>query len=87
MSEEQTIAERDHWFEKSDTLADLVAAYFGVDFGEHSNRNCPVDNAIEYLSIKVDQKKTVDDFISKQEPLGHDFAKVIGDNAEELYEP
>lgn len=85
-TEDQLIGERDHWSDQADLLADLIAAYFGADFGEHSNMNCPVANAVEFLAIKVDEQKVVNKFIADQEPLGADFAGVIEEHAEQLYE-
>lgn len=41
---------RDYWEEKASKLAYLVGKLNGVDVGEHSNNNCPVNNAIELLS-------------------------------------
>lgn len=45
---EQLIDERDAVTEKAEALKDKLQALYGVDFGEHSNANCPFQNAIEY---------------------------------------
>lgn len=50
--EERTILERDYWEEKATKLADLVGEHLGFDVGEHSNMNCPVENAIEALEAQ-----------------------------------
>lgn len=44
--------ERQYWEEKASELAYDVAKYFGVDFGEHTNCNCPVQNAIDFIGNK-----------------------------------
>lgn len=43
------IEQRDYWESQATRLANLVGSHFGFDVGEHSNTNCPVMNAIEYL--------------------------------------
>jgi hypothetical protein len=45
--EEQLITERDHWEEKATELANDVGAALGFEVGEHSNINCPVQEAID----------------------------------------
>lgn len=45
LSEE--VDSRDKWEEKATELATDVAVLLNVDIGEHSNCNCPVENAIE----------------------------------------
>lgn len=45
---DQTIAERDHWEEMASKLAYMVGDHFGFDVGEHSNCNCPVQNALQW---------------------------------------
>lgn len=44
---DQTIRDRDTYHEWADKLAEAIAAYFGVDIGEHSNQNCPWAEALE----------------------------------------
>lgn len=44
---EQLIQERDHWEEKATELANYVGAALGFEVGEHSNINCPVQEAID----------------------------------------
>lgn len=46
---EALIGERDHWEEKATELAEDVGKMLGVDVGEHSNMNCPVQNAIDLV--------------------------------------
>lgn len=43
----QLIQERDHWEEKATELANDVGAALGFEVGEHSNINCPVQEAID----------------------------------------
>lgn len=45
------IAKREHWEEKATELANDIAQFFDVDIGEHSNCNCPVQNAINLVAI------------------------------------
>lgn len=45
---EQLVDERDCATEKAEALKDKLQVLYGVDFGEHSNGNCPFQNAIEY---------------------------------------
>lgn len=44
----QLIDERDTAQEKAEELKDKLQDLYGVDFGEHSNANCPFQNAIDY---------------------------------------
>lgn len=46
---DQTLRERDEYHETADKLAAAIAKYFGVDIGEHSNANCPWDEALEVI--------------------------------------
>jgi len=41
------IESRDNWEEKATELAERVGEYFGLNVGEHSNINCPVQTALE----------------------------------------
>lgn len=43
----QLILERDHWEEKATELAEDIGSALGFEVGEHSNINCPVQNAID----------------------------------------
>ncbi|WP_069351810.1 hypothetical protein [Burkholderia cenocepacia] len=43
---DQTLRERDEYHETADKLAAAIAKHFGVDIGEHSNLNCPWDEAL-----------------------------------------
>ena len=45
----QLIEERDFWEGKASELADAVGEHFGIDFGEHTSANCPVQFAIDTL--------------------------------------
>lgn len=45
---DQLIDERDTAQEKAEELKDKLQDLYGVDFGEHSNANCPFQNAIDY---------------------------------------
>lgn len=44
-----TLEERDHWHDKALELAEDVAKLHGLSIGEHSNMNCPVQNAIDSI--------------------------------------
>ncbi|MBR7900294.1 hypothetical protein [Burkholderia multivorans] len=46
---DQTLRERDEYHEAADKLAAAIAQHFGVDIGEHSNANCPWDEALEVI--------------------------------------
>jgi len=46
---EQLIERRDHWEEKATELAVDIGQALGVDVGEHSSVNCPVQNAIDVV--------------------------------------
>lgn len=45
----QLIQERDYWEEKATELAEDVGKFLGIEMGEHSSDNCPVQNAIDVL--------------------------------------
>lgn len=49
-SESQLISERDHWEGLATQLANDVGNHFRVDVGEHSNGNCPVQEAIAVMN-------------------------------------
>ncbi|WP_186166495.1 hypothetical protein [Burkholderia gladioli] len=46
---DQTLRERDEYHEAADKLAAAIAKYLGVDIGEHSNLNCPWDQALDAI--------------------------------------
>ena len=46
---DQTLRERDEYHETADKLAAAIAKYLGVDIGEHSNLNCPWDQALDAI--------------------------------------
>ena len=62
MTEEciQTIKERDYYHEMADKLADAIAKHFNVDIGEHSNINCPWENALEWIAPSTAVKSSAD---------------------------
>lgn len=43
------IKQRDYWEDMATKLAKAVGEFVGVDVGEHSNINCPVESALEAL--------------------------------------
>ena len=47
--EDKLIEERDYWEEKATDLADAVGKHFGVDIGEHTSANCPIEEAHKIL--------------------------------------
>lgn len=44
---DQALQERDYWEGKATELAESVGNALGIDVGEHTNLNCPVQNAID----------------------------------------
>ncbi|MCA8226167.1 hypothetical protein [Burkholderia vietnamiensis] len=50
---DQTLRERDEYHETADKLAAAIAKHFGADIGEHSNLNCPWDEALEAIENAV----------------------------------
>jgi hypothetical protein len=46
---DQLITERDSYHDTADQLANGIAAYLGIDIGEHSSGNFPWENAIEAI--------------------------------------
>ncbi len=57
---EQIITERDYWEEKATELATDIGAALGFEVGEHSNINCPVQNAIDgvyHMRSQIDEWK------------------------------
>ena len=47
---EEEIRNRDYWEGKATELAEDVGRFIGVDVGEHSSHNCPVESAINALA-------------------------------------
>lgn len=45
---DQLIDERDKYQENAEELKDKLQSLYGLDFGDHSNANCPFQNAIAY---------------------------------------
>ncbi|KZN68314.1 hypothetical protein N473_07775 [Pseudoalteromonas luteoviolacea CPMOR-1] len=52
----QLIDNCDHWESKATELANDVATFFNTNIGEHSNVNCPVENAIDAVHMRMGQK-------------------------------
>ena len=48
----EEIGNRDYWQEKADDLARAAGKFMGIDVGEHSNCNCPIDEAMDWLNTK-----------------------------------
>lgn len=74
----QLIDERDHAQEQAEQLKDKLQDLYGVDFGEHSNCNCPFQNAIYFddsALVLVPKEPTVE--ICKQLSSNLDNAKLI----------
>jgi hypothetical protein len=59
------ITERDYWEEKATELANDVGKHLGIEVGEHSNLNCPVQNAIDALSTGDGHAKSGNQRIGK----------------------
>lgn len=51
--DEQIMRERDYYHDMADKLADKIATFAGVDIGEHSNLNCPWENALSENLARV----------------------------------
>lgn len=54
----QVIDERDQYHDAAEKLADAIAKHFGVEIGEHSNLNCPWQNALDHIAQAT--KRTAD---------------------------
>ena len=52
--------ERDHAEEMADKLADAIATLLGVEIGEHSNMNCPWEQALEAFEERAASTVTQD---------------------------
>lgn len=52
----QIMKERDLYSDKADELAQAIADHFCVDIGEHSNMNCPWENALEWIEPSIPVK-------------------------------
>ncbi|MGP9834254.1 hypothetical protein [Marinobacter sp. NSM] len=64
----QLIHERDHWEEKATELAEDVGKLLGVEVGEHSSANCPVQNAIDAVFRATEypaQQGSVPDYVNE----------------------
>jgi hypothetical protein len=46
---EEEIINRDYWEEKATDLAMKIGEHLGVEVGEHSNMNCPIQNAFDAI--------------------------------------
>ena len=46
------IDDRDYWEEKATDLAEKIGAMLGVDVGEHTSKNCPVESALDAIEEK-----------------------------------
>jgi len=46
------IDDRDYWEEKATDLAEKIGAMLGVDVGEHTSNNCPLENALDAIEEK-----------------------------------
>lgn len=53
------LKDRDRYHEMADELADAIAKHFGVEIGEHSNMNCPWENALEWIAPSIPVKDSV----------------------------
>ena len=52
--------DRDHAEEMADKLADAIATLLGVEIGEHSNMNCPWEQALEAFEERAASTVTQD---------------------------
>lgn len=55
----QTIGERDRAEEQATSLANMVGRFFELEVGEHSNLNCPIENACEFLNEQLANRTAV----------------------------
>lgn len=53
----QLIDQRDAAQAAADELADAIALYFAEEIGEHSNLNCPWQNALEIIEEAIRNKQ------------------------------
>lgn len=49
---EKSLEERDHYHDMADKLAKKIAVMCNVDIGEHSNANCPWQNALDAIEAQ-----------------------------------
>ena len=56
-SEKQILEERDRYHDMADELANAIAEHFNVEIGEHSNMNCPWENALEWMGTVTPEKR------------------------------
>ncbi|WP_261539142.1 hypothetical protein [Burkholderia multivorans] len=70
---DQTLSERDEYHEMADKLAAAIAKHFGVDIGEHSNANCPWEEALEVIenAAQTDAREGLTD--EQREVFGGNF--------------
>lgn len=47
---DDALTDRDRYHDVADELADAIAKHFDVEIGEHSNMNCPWENALAWIS-------------------------------------
>lgn len=85
---DEIIDQRDRCEEVADELADQIARITGVDIGEHSNANCPWQNAIEaaeeYKPAQAVDLDAVREALQAAEGLATICASVDGYSREEV---
>jgi hypothetical protein len=85
---DEIIDQRDRCEEVADELADQIARITGVDIGEHSNANCPWQNAIEaaeeYKPAEAVDLGAVREALQAAEGLATICASVDGYSREEV---
>ena len=52
----QLLAERDEASEAADELVNVIERYFGVECGEHSNLNCPWQEALSFMEAEIKRR-------------------------------
>lgn len=86
----KALEERDYWYDKADSLADKISEVFDVPVGEHSNVNCPFDEAnkildgeyvskfdkqIEALKAENEELKEVNDSLHRSSQFTYECQK------------
>ena len=60
----QLIDDRAYWEAKATDLAEKVGVLLGVDVGEHTSNNCPVENALGAIEEKEAEQTRQDCYVS-----------------------
>lgn len=56
---ENEIEQRDFWEERATNIAVAVGDYFGIDVGEHTSNNCPIEEAKKILNGEYETEQDI----------------------------